>query len=444
MILSFATSARIHAHQESPHNHQTSETSMGKRIAIVGGGAAGLHLGLYLLARDVEVTIHTDRRPQDYPATRLLNTVAHHSITVARETELGVNHWPTEQYGYYCHYHHFGGEQPIFFRGDFKSASRAVDYRLYLPRLMQDFEDRGGRIEYAALTSDDVARVASTADLVVVCTGKGPLGQMFRHDAAHSPFDRPQRMLCVGLYSGVAEEPTRSVTLSVSPGHGELIDIPTLTFGGMAHALLMENVPGGDMDVLSRLRYEDDRRLFLDTVLEKLEKHHPTVHRRIDRSSFDLAGGANDLLQGGVTPTVRHSGVPLGDGKLAIALGDVQAVVDPLCGQGANIASHAAFVLGEEIVRQSVYDERFCEIVDARRCDRILGAARWTNMFLQPPSPALMQLIGTMSQDRALCDEFTDNFNRPEEQWNRLASPQRILSWIGEQRAPVAPVALAA
>lgn len=407
---------------------------MGKHIAIVGAGTGGLHLGLFLLPRGVDVTIHTDRRPEDYPKMRLMNTVAHHSITVARETELGVNHWPTDQYGYYCHYHHFGGEQPIFFRGDFRSASRAVDYRIYLPRLMQDFAERGGRLEYGELKAADVARVADTADLVVVCTGKGPLGQMFEHDAAHSPFDRPQRMLCVGLYQGVAEEPTRSVTMSVSPGQGELIDIPTLTFGGMAHALLMENVPGGDMEVLAKLRYDDDPRAFLDTVLEKLETHHPTVFRRVDRKAFDLANGPNDLLQGGVTPTVRRSHVMLDGGKLAIALGDVQAVVDPLCGQGANMASYAAFVLGEQIVREVVYDERFAEIVDAKRRDRILGAARWTNLFLQPPSPELMQLIGTMSQDRALCDEFTDNFNRPEEQWNRLASPQRILAWIAEPR----------
>ena len=245
-------------------------------------------------------------------------------------------------------------------------------------------------------------------------------------------------MLCVGLYKGVREEATRSVTLSVSPGQGELIDIPTVTFSGMAHALLMENVPGGDMETLAHLRYEDDPRFFLDTLLDKLEKHHPTVYRRIDRDAFDLAQGALDLLQGGVTPTVRQGHVKLPNGKIAMALGDVQAVVDPVCGQGANMASHAAFVLGEQIVRQSVYDERFCEIVEAQRRDRILGATRWTNMFLQPPSPELMQLIGTMSQDRALCDEFTDNFNRPEEQWNRLASPQRILNWLAEPRARVA------
>lgn len=412
-----------------------------KRIAIVGAGAAGLHLGLYLRARGIAATLYSDRRPEEYPGLKLLNTVAHHSVTVARETELGVNHWPVEQHGYYCHYHHFGGEQPLFFRGDFRSPSRAVDYRLYLPRLMQDFAERGGRIVYGPLGAADLPRLAEQADLVVVCTGKGPLGGLFPHEPEHSPFDRPQRLLCVGLYRGVAEEPTRGVTLSVSPGQGELIDIPTLTFGGMAHALLMENVPGGDLELLARLRYEDDPRGFLDTLLDRLERHHPTVYRRIDRRSFDLCNGAMDLLQGGVTPTVRRGHVALGEGKLAIALGDVQAVVDPLCGQGANMASYAAFVLGEEIARQQVFDERFAEIVEARRRDRILGAARWTNLFLQPPSPELLQLVGTMSQDRALCDEFTDNFNRPEEQWNRLASPQRILAWIAEPRTPVAMAA---
>jgi styrene monooxygenase len=260
-----------------PQHTETSVNS--KRITIVGAGAAGLHLGLYLRARGLPVTLYSDRRPEEYPGLKLLNTVAHHSVTVARETELGVNHWPVEQHGYYCHYHHFGGEQPLFFRGDFRSPSRAVDYRLYLPRLMQDFTERGGHIVYGALGAADLPRLAEEADLVVVCTGKGPLGGLFPHEPEHSPFDRPQRLLCVGLYRGVAEEPTRGVTLSVSPGQGELIDIPTLTFGGMAHALLMENVPGGEMELLARLRYEDDPRRFLDTLLDRLERHHPTVYQ---------------------------------------------------------------------------------------------------------------------------------------------------------------------
>ena len=118
-------------------------------------------------------------------------------------------------------------------------------------------------------------------------------------------------------------------------------------------------------------------------------------------------------------PTVRSTTAEFADGKCAIALGDVHSVVDPMMGQGANMASYAAFVLGEEIVNGDALDIRFCEKVDLRRQDRVLAASRWTNMMLAPPSPALGQLLGTMGQNKALADEFTENFNYPERQWDR-------------------------
>lgn len=311
---------------------------MTKHIGIVGAGTAGLHLGIYLRKHDIEVTIFTDRAPDEYPGMRLLNTVAHHSVTVEREDRLGINHWPSDQYGYFGHYYYVGGPQPLKFYGDLKAPSRAVDYRIYQPRLMEDFLDLGGKIEYKQLGADDIPGVAARFDLLVVCTGKGPLGQMFQHEAAHSPFERPQRALCVGLFKGIKEAPIRAVTMTFSPGHGEMIEIPTLSFGGMVTALVMENIPGGDMEILAKTKYDDNPRAFLDLLLARLRTHHPTVAERIDEKEFDLADSPLDILQGGVTPTVRKSHVMLDGGKMAIALGDVQAVVDPVLGQGANMA----------------------------------------------------------------------------------------------------------
>jgi 2-polyprenyl-6-methoxyphenol hydroxylase-like FAD-dependent oxidoreductase len=114
----------------------------------------------------------------------------------------------------------------------------------------------------------------------------------------------------------------------------------------------------------------------------------------------------------------------------------MHSVVDPMMGQGANMASYAAFVLGDEIVNGEVLDIRFCEKVDLRRQDRVLAASRWTNMMLAPPSPALGQLLGTMGQNKALADEFTENFNYPERQWDRISTPQRIHAWIDRTTAP--------
>ncbi len=411
---------------------------MTKKIAIIGAGTAGLHLGLRLRASDVDVTIFTDKRPEEYAGLRLLNTVAHHHVTVERETALGANHWPSETHGYFGHNYYIGGPQPLRFYGRLERPSRAVDYRIYQPRLMEDFLDRGGKIEYREITHDDVDAISAGYDLLVVCTGKGPFGHMFKHQPGHSPFDRPQRALCVGLFKGIKETSPRAVTMYFSPAAGEMIEIPTLTFGGMAAALVIENHIGSDLEVLAKVKYEEDPKAFIALLLSKLRQHYPTCAERIDEKEFDLANSPRDLLQGGVTPTVRGGHVVLDNGKLAIALGDVHAVVDPVLGQGANMASYAAVILGEEIIAQNVYDQRFVERFEERRTDRVICGTRWTNFMLEhlgALSPDLLQYIGALSQNPALADEFTENFNYPERQWDCFASPERMRAWVATRIA---------
>ena len=410
---------------------------MSKSIGIVGAGVGGLHLALYLQRHGIQPTVITDRTPEQYSNVRLLNTVAHHSVTIARENELGVNHWDNPDWIYHHHDHFFGFPEPLQFRGAFSNPSRAVDYRVYLPRLMEDFLARGGTIEYGNIQDDDVPALVGRFDLLVVSTGKGALGRMFAYRPEHSPFTQPQRLLCVGLYSGLKQEGPRGVTLSVSPGHGEMIVIPTLTFDGMKEALLMENIPGGGMANLVSLSYDDDPAAFRQMMLDKLEKHHPSTYDRIDTHRFDLARPL-DLLQGAVVPTVRQTSVAFDNGRYAIALGDVHSVVDPMMGQGANMASYGAFVLGKAIVDADVFDARFCEQVDQARENRVLAASRWTNLMLQPPTEAVGRLIFAMAENRRLCDEFTENFNYPERQWDNLASERRIHAWIDRHLAVAA------
>jgi len=405
---------------------------MEKSIGIVGAGVAGLHLGLYLLEHGIKATIITDKTPEQVRDGRLPNSVSHHHVTLARESRLGVCHWPVEEWGYQIHRHYFGLPDPLAFPGRFSAPSRAVDYRIYLPRLMDDFEARGGTIYYRQIDRDEIPALGEHFDLVVVGAGRGAFSEMFPVRPEYSPFDRPQRILCVGLYTGVRPDEPESVTFSVSPGHGELIHIPMLSFSGRVDVLLLENIPGGDIEEMAHLRYDDDRRLFLDTLLAKLERHHPTIYDRIDTARFDLQD-PKDLLQGGLVPGIRHSAAEIGDGAMAIAVGDAHATVDPILGQGANIASHSAWVLGEEIVKADAFDRAFVERVDHRRMDRVLGAQRWTNMMLAPPSPERGALIAAMSQNPVLADEFTENFNYPERQWARLSSPETIQAWIAEK-----------
>jgi len=205
----------------------------------------------------------------------------------------------------------------------------------------------------------------------------------------------------------------------------------------MQTALVIENIIGGDMEVLAKTKYEENPKEFLKLLLGKLRKHHPRISDRIDEKEFDLANSHLDLLQGGVTPTVRKGHKVLEGGKIVMALGDVTAVVDPVLGQGANMASYAAIILGEEIVNHDVYDERFCELVANRQQDRVLGATRWTNFMLNNLRALpieFQQFIFELSEDRELADEFTDNFNYPERQWDCFASPDRIRSWLDKTK----------
>jgi hypothetical protein len=408
---------------------------MTKRIAIVGAGTAGLHLGLYLQQQGGQSTIFTDKKIEDYPNVRLLNTVAHHAVTVAREDDLGVNHWPDA--GYFGHYYFIGMPgSPIEFYGDLTSGpSRAVDYRIYLPTLMKDFHDRGGRIEYRAISVEDLTELSAEYDLVVIGTGAGGLGQLFARDDQNSPFSEPQRHLCVGLFTGITEQQTKAVSFGISPGAGEMIEIPTVTFGGDATALLFENHPGSDLQSLAHTRYEDNPRAFLDLVLDKLRTHYPVTARRVNEEEFDLANGPLDVLQGGVTPTVRHGHTELANGATAVLLGDAHATVDPVLGQGANMACYAARVLGQQIMSADVFDDDFFAHVDARRADRVLGAARWTNFTLSALNTlpdAFTGFLGAVAQNRGLADKFTDNFNYPEKQWDLFGDPDSAGPWIAE------------
>ena len=400
-------------------------------IAIVGSGVAGLHLALLLQQEGIPVTLYSDKTAAQLASGRMLNTVAHHNTTVKREQALGVDHWDLAEYGYFCHHHYIGGPQPLTFPGAFGAPSRAIDYRVYLPRLVADFTARGGDFRAGQQVSpEEIVRLAELHDLVVVATGKGGTSEMFPVIPDKSPYSRPQRRLCAGLYYGIAPSEPKGVTMSIAPPHGELLEIPTFSDSGHVTVLLFENVPGGDTEVLADAKYDEDPTAFERLVLEKLSAHHPQVFERVDAARFGLTR-PDDLLQGAVTPVLREDYAVMPNGRIVIALGDAHSVVDPVVGQGANSASYSAWELGAVIAEDPNFDERFAQKVAARRANRVRAISDWTNLMIGlPPAPHLLQLLGAMSQNPAVADEFTDNFNQPERQWDILATPERTSAFL--------------
>lgn len=399
-------------------------------IGIIGAGTAGLQLALVLQHNGAEPTLYAERTPEEVRRGRLPNTVIHNYRTRAREQSLGVNHWDRTALDIAGHWHYIPGERPLSFPGYFEKPSMGVDYRIYQSTLLEDFENSGGRVVYGAVTADGIGSLGSGHDLLVVCTGRGGFGDLFPAIAGRSPFTSPARLICAGLYTGVSHDSdTHYVTLSLAPPHGEFIEAPMQTFGGNVSVILFECIPGGDFEAIARAPYADDPKAHDRAVLELVRVYNPAIFERIDPSAFG-AIGPRDVLQGAVTPTVRESHARLDDGTYAIALGDAHVTIDPVCGLGANAASSAASVLGEAILEGAPFDAQFCRKVDERRLPRILGSFDFTNFMLRP-QPHLFDVVGAMSANSELANDFTEGFTEPERQWRNMASAETAAAYVG-------------
>jgi hypothetical protein len=176
-------------------------------------------------------------------------------------------------------------------------------------------------------------------------------------------------------------------------------------------------------------RYDDDPAAFEALLLDLLKRHAPRVYERVDPQAFGLTRPL-DLLQGAITPTVRRGYAQLANGTYALALGDMHVLNDPILGQGANAASHAARVAGEVILGGGPFDESFCRAVEERIWAYARPVTEWTNAALHPPAPYVLEVFKAASHDKVVADELVDNFNAPARNWAIFESPERASAYV--------------
>jgi 2-polyprenyl-6-methoxyphenol hydroxylase-like FAD-dependent oxidoreductase len=397
-------------------------------IGIVGTGIAGLHLGLFLRHHDVSATIYADRTPDQQRSGRIVNNVVRFEHTRARERTLGVNHWDDVGPSVESINVFVGGEHPLAFTGQLSQPASYVDMRLYQATLLEDFAARGGEVVYGAVQAEDLVHLSERHDLLVLASGRGSLIELFPRLAEFSPYHRPQRLLSLGFYTGIAAE-ERDVAFVIAPGQGEVFQTTTYSFDGNQTALLFEAIPGGAFETMARMRYEDDPKRFEATALGLLRDYAPPIYERVDTRRFGLTRPL-DLLQGAITPTVRQGYARLDNGAFVMAIGDVQVANDPLIAQGANTASRSAWTLGEAILEGGRFDERFYQ----RAAERIWAYARpvteWSNFMLLPPPPHIVDLLVAAAQNQAIADAFADGFANPQPTWELLRSPEHVAAFL--------------
>lgn len=410
-------------------------------IGIIGAGVAGLHLGLFLRQLGIDATIYTEKTPEQQFGSRLPALVARAWHTRERERMLGVNHWDqgNSEFGHLNVT--LSGEQPLMFQGSLEQPMIAVDMRIYFARLMEDFAARGGKIMIGEVEASDIEGISAQHDLLVVATGRGGLNAMFPRIAEQSPFSAPQRLISTGIFRGIARASgSGSASASFVPGRGEFFEFPIYSFEPNVTGLYLGAIPGSAFEPFARVTYEDDPQRFNTTFINLARDHAPGLYERIDQKRFGLTRPL-DLLQGGVTPTVRHGYARLSNGTYALAIGDVRVVNDPITGQGANTASRTAWMLGEAIRNAEVFDEAFCERVDQQIWAYSQPVTAWTNAMLQPPPEHMVEFMVAAAFHKPVADTFARAFEQPVKTWDLLSSPTNTSEFLkqhGWQGMPVA------
>jgi hypothetical protein len=422
---------------------------MATSIGIVGAGTAGLHLGLRLLADGLSVTLYSERTPEQIRSGRLLNTVAHHEMTRAKERALGVNHWDNLGFGTFFVDFHVGGPQPLFFKGWFDAPSIFVDYRAYQPRLTEDFVARGGKLVVRPVDKAALSELARQHDLMVVASGRFGLGdELFPRVPEHSPHTRPPRRLFAALVHGLTPPKPLGMQFIISPGHGELFEAQIFTHDrGLIPNVLIEAVPGGSIEPLTRASYDEDPRRVEAMLLEVLREHAPSTYSRVDPKALRLAGPL-DWLTGGFTPVVRRGYGRLESGHFVVAVGDAHVLHDPVGGQGANAAATGAWALADTI-REAVkagrpFDEAFCQSAEQNTWAAVRDTAYWNNALLEPPPPHMIQLMIAAAQDEGIANRLANTLLNPEKAMAHLDTPEHAAAFLeslgwkgGAQGAPV-------
>ena len=179
-----------------------------QRIAIVGGGQAGLPLAFGLLDQGYEVTVVTNRTPEDIRQGKVMSSQCMFDNALQIERDLGINTWeaecpPVEGIGFAVPHPAEPGAKAIDWRSRLDRPAQAVDQRLKMPAWLEQVEARGGRLLIQDAGIAELEALADSHDLVILAAGKGEVVKLFERDAARSTFDKPQRSLALPYVHGM-------------------------------------------------------------------------------------------------------------------------------------------------------------------------------------------------------------------------------------------------
>lgn len=403
------------------------------RVAIIGSGISGTMLALRLQQLGVDTTLYAERSPDEMRRGRLPNTVGRWQHSLAREAALGVDHWSDEAYTVRRVHVVAGPPLRVAFLAELDGPLRAVDFRVLLPRWIEDYADRGGKVVVAGTPADVAAidRLAAGHSLAVVAVGRGSVPALFPVDRARSPYSAPPRLVFAGLFDGLALPEPFGVSFNISPGAGEIFQMPMVTSDGLGTNILIDAVPGGPLARLASGPVAEDG--FIPALREALAVHAPSIAERVDPARFGLRGPL-DYIQGALVPAVRRAHAVLPSGTAVLAIGDAWITNDPLAAQGANLGSHCAWVAAEAIAAGEPFDSDFGARVEEAMWEFAGPVTAFSNSLLEPPPPHLVKLISAAATNQTVANAFASGFADPVRTAALLGNPAAVEEFLAAAR----------
>jgi Styrene monooxygenase A putative substrate binding domain/NADP oxidoreductase coenzyme F420-dependent len=404
------------------------------KITIVGGGQAGLQLALGLVADGHDVTVVSNRTPDDIRDGRVMSSQCMFDAALQTERALGINTWeaecpPVEGISFTVPAPD-GSGKAIDWAARLDRYAQSVDQRVKMPGWMEELERRGGRLVIHDVGVDDLERYAGENDLVVVAAGKGEIVRLFERDAERSPYEAPMRALALTYVTGMTPRPEHSaVCFNLVPGVGEYFVFPALTTTGACEIMVFEGVPGGPMDCWGDVGTPQEHLAKSRWILETF------MPWEAERCGAVELTDSNGILAGRFPPTVRKPVGELPSGRLVLALADAVMLNDPITGQGSNNAAKMATAYLEAIRRQgdAPFDRRFMEQAFEGFWESYgQFATGWTNALLSPPPEHALKLLMAGNASPAIARRFVNGFDNPVDFFDWFMFPDKAEAYLAE------------
>lgn len=389
-----------------------------RKITIVGAGQAGMMVAVGLVRKGYEVTVISDRTPEEIRNGRVTSSQGMQATPIAYEREMGLRLWddiyaPWDGIEFNILNPQDGSKISSFAQRLGPQNGRAdwlvdsIDQRVKMPAWIYRFEELGGKMRYETADLAALDRYASKSDLVLVASGKGEIGSLLERDAEKSVYDKAQRGLGLAYVKGMTPIKTRKhgeikrgLTWNAHPGVGEYFVCNALTTSGECDIMIFEAVPGGPADTLNM---RDGPEQYLKSCLDVLDKFFPHEAERCQHIELTDDLG---ILTGRFPPTIRKPVMHLPGGGLALGIADAVCLNDPLTGQGSCNAAKSAKVVYDAVLNNvhEAFDAVWMQGVFDTYWAYVKAVVDWTNHLLDGPGPAAQKLMMAANDNQDIAD----------------------------------------